>query len=175
MSDEQTQVHILDLVEWIDGKQTELFQKNDSLKGSMRGVIIGLVVFFFVIWLVTYEYTVSSVLKGQFSFNVEIIVISNLIPALAIVIAGLSLFAPHFEKNEIEVRYERALDSRKKEVLSQGKESKLREFTDNERPFLKALIEIRSKNEGFTLKQLYDLDKTNTVFAKEKLLERLCK
>lgn len=169
---------ILDLVEWIDGKQTEkhtpLFQMRDSLGGKMTGLVISLLVLFFVMWIIAYEYGISLVLKGQSGFDVAIVASSALLPALAVVIAGLSMFTPYLERNEVEVRYRRALKLRKKEVESSGKESKLSDFTEDQKPFLKALIEIRGKNEGFTLRQLHDLDKTNVVFSKEKLLERLC-
>lgn len=77
--------------------------------------------------------------------------ISTLLSALVVVIAGLSLFTPYFEKNAVEVRLKRALELRKKDVESSGR--KLRDFNDEENVFIKALIEIRGKNEGFTLEQ----------------------
>jgi hypothetical protein len=168
---------ILELVRWIDGKQTEkqkLFQKNDSLRGQMTGLLVSLFVLFSVMWIIAYEYGISLILKGLSGFEVAIVASSALLPVLAMVTAILSLFMPYLEKNEVEVRYRRALKLRKKEVESSGKESKLSDFTEDKKPFLKALIEIRSKNEGFTLRQLYDLDKTKAVFSKEKLLEILC-
>lgn len=164
---------ILALVLWIDGKKTELFQDYDGFRGKMARLVVGFVVLFLVVWLIMYEYAVSFVVKGEFGFNVEVIVISTLLSALAVMIAGLSLFTPYFEKNAVEVRLKRALELRKKEVESSGR--KLRDFNDEESIFVKALIEIRGKNEGFTLEQLYDLDKNKAVFSKEKLLERLCK
>jgi hypothetical protein len=170
---------ILELVQWIDDKRlqkgTWLFRRNDAFGGEMTRPIIGLLVFFFVVWIIVYEYGVSLAFQGLYDYKAIIAASSALLPAMAVVIACLALFNPYLEKNQVEVRYKRALKLRKKEVESSGKESKLNDFTEDEKPFLKALIEIGSKNEGFTLKQLYSLDKTNMVFTREKLLERLCK
>jgi uncharacterized membrane protein len=166
---------ILDLVQWIDEKQTEkktmIFQGYDDLKGRMKRVVISLVVLYFVVWFALYEYGANLILKGQFGTDSMLVFLSSLLAALAVIIAELSFVQPYLEENEIEVRYERALDLRKKETTS----SKMLDFTEDEKTLLKALIEIGGKNRGFTLKQLYDLDKTKIVFSEEKLLERLCK
>jgi hypothetical protein len=170
---------ILELVQWIDDKRrqkkTMFFRRNDAFGGEMTRLVFGLVALFFVVWIIVYEYGVSLAFQGLYDFKAAMTASSVLLPALAVVIASLALFNPYLEKNQVEVRYNRALKLRKKEVESSGKESKLTDFTEDEKPLLKALIEIGSKNEGFSLKQLYSLDKTNAVFTKEKLLERLCK
>lgn len=166
---------IFDLVEWIDGKQAELFQGYDGLKGKMAMGVVLLLSFFFAVGVIVDGYALVSIITGNFGLDVEIIVISTMLSAFSAVIAGLSLFSPFFEQNTVEVRFKRAIDSRKRDVELHGKKLKLKEFTGDEKPLLKALIEIRSKNDGFTLRQLYDLDKTKAVFSKEKLLERLCK
>jgi len=165
MPEEPPKDPILELVQWIDKRQIEkedsIFLSNDSLRGEMRRIIGAFLVLYFVVWLATYEYGVNLALKGQFSWNTTIVAMSALLAALAVLIAGATFVQPYLEKNEIEVRYKRATE--------------LHDFTDDEKPFLRALIEIGSKNRGFTLKQLYDLDKTKVVFTEEKLLERLCK
>jgi len=166
---------IFDLVQWIDGKQTELFQGYDGLKGKMARGIVGLLLVFFVVWVIVVGYALVSIITGKFGFDIEIVAISTMLSAFSAVIAYLSLSSPFLEKNKVEVRFKRALGLRKKHVELHGKELKLKDFTEDEKPLLKALIEIRSKTEGFTLRQLYDLDKTNALFSKEKLLERLCK
>jgi uncharacterized membrane protein len=168
---------ILDLVQWIDEKQatknkkTMIFQRNDSLKGEMRAYVFGLLVLYFLVWVASYEYGANLVLKGQFSNDSLLVVLSSLLAALAVIIAGMSLVQPWLKENEIEVRYDRALDIRKKETQT----SKIHDFTENEKPLLKALIEIGGNHRQFTLRQLYDLDKTKIVFSEEKLIERLCK
>jgi hypothetical protein len=60
---------------------------------------------------------------------------------------------------------------RKEEVESSGKDSKLRDFNDNDKLLLKALIKIKSKNEEFSLEQIYDMNPS--MFTKEKLMEKL--
>lgn len=53
-----------------------------------------------------------------------------------------------------------------------SKALKLRQFNPNEKILLKALIKIKAKNLEFELEELYNVD--DTLFTKEKLLERLC-
>jgi hypothetical protein len=169
---------IPNLVEWIDSKESQkknsLFMTGDIFRGDLRGVAISLIVFYLVIWLVSYEFAVNLALKGQLGFDVAIVVISAFISALATVIAGMSLLQPYLERNEIEVRYNRALKLRKQEIEATGTKAKIRDFTESEKIFLRPLIQIRGKYRSLTLKQLYDSDKTKVIFAEEKLLERLC-
>ena len=155
MSKETPRDMILELVQWIDDKRFQkgnmLFRRNDVFGGEMARLVIGLLVLFFVVWIVVYEYGVSLAFQGLFDFRAAMTASSVLLPALAVVIACLALFNPYFEKNKVKVRYERALKLRKKEV---GSGANVQDFTDNEKLFLWALIEIGSKNESFNLKQL---------------------
>jgi hypothetical protein len=82
-----------------------------------------LVALFVTVWLIMFAYGTSFIMEGQFGFDVEIIVISTLLSALAVVNAGLSLFMPYLEKNAIELRYKRALIYAKRS-WSQGEKSR---------------------------------------------------
>jgi len=176
MSKETPKTMILELIEWVESKRVQkkarLFRAYDSFGGEMKRLLLLLIAFFFVVWLAVYEWEVSLAFQGLLDLKAVITASSALLPALAVVIACLALFNPYFEKNAVKVRYKRALDLRKKEIES---ESRLDDFTDDEKLSLWVLIEIGSKNEFFNLKQLYNYDKTKTVFTEEKLLDRLCK
>jgi hypothetical protein len=176
MSEEALNSPVLEIVEWIDSKQTfkgtAIVRSGDGLRGRMNRPFLWLVVLFFIVWLGVYEYSVNLAFKGQYNFDTFVLGSSTLLAASAVILAGMSLMQPFMGKNETEVRYKRALNVRKMEVERRIK-PKIRDFTDDEKPILKALVEILGKNEGFTLKQLYDLDKTKSIFSEEKLLERI--
>lgn len=167
---------ILEIVDWIDSKQankkTAILLSYDSVKGEMKRTFFWLVIFFFVVWVIVYEYSVNLAFRGQYTFDTFALASSTLLAAMAAVLAGMALMQPYMEGNETQVRYERALRLRKEEV-ERGTEPKLYDFTDEEKPFVKTLIGILGKNKGFTLRQLYDIDKTKAVFSEEKLLEKL--
>jgi hypothetical protein len=78
------------------------------------------------------------------------------------------------KENETNVRYRRALDFRKKDSEKSNEKEKVRDFTEEEKPLVKALVIIMSNNKDFTLRQLYDLDKNQVIFSRDRLLERLC-
>jgi hypothetical protein len=50
------------------------------------------------------------------------------------------------------------------------KASQLRSFDDEEKPLLKALIRIKTKNEEFKLRMLYEMDKkaNGDIFTEKK-------
>jgi hypothetical protein len=175
----QLSKNVLDLIQWIDDKQTnkktKIILKNEILRGETRNYVIAFLALYFVVWFGSYEYGLSLLFKGQFSLDAVLILMSILLSALAVVIAGMTFLQPYLKEHEINVRYTRALDLRKKEMETSETKVKLQNFTDEEKPLLKALIEILSTNREFTLKQLCDLDKNKTIFSDDRLLERLCK
>jgi len=163
---------IFELVQWIDSKKNTLFYGNDIFRGEMRNIAIALVTIPIVVGLIVYEYGVNLAFQGAYDLKAMVTVIPALFSSLAVEVALLAFFKPDFEKNALKIRYKRALDLHKKEVKS---DLKLKDFTDDEKIALWALIEIGSNNEVFSLEQLYSFDKSKIVFTREKLLEKLCK
>ena len=116
------EVDILGLVDWLDGKQkdrkhrlmrswiVELLSSNRT-----RRLLIADVIGFFVIWFVVYEYGVTLLAKGAFTFDSLLAGLSALVSAAAMLIAGITLIQPYLHENETYVRYKRALDLRKKD------------------------------------------------------------
>ena len=83
--------------------------------------------------------------------------ISAMWASLAVIFAFFSLVFQTAEGNANDKRYERALG--------------LRQFDENEKPLLKGLIKIKTKNYEFSLEQIYKINKE--MFTNEKLIERL--
>lgn len=76
---------------------------------------------------------------------------------MATFMAFFSLLAQVGERNMVEVRFKRAL--------------KLKQFTEDEKPFLNALIKLRSRNPNTDLELVYNM--YPEMFTQKKLLEKL--
>ena len=178
------EVDILALVDWLDGKQKD--PKNPLMRswvvelfsGKIRGAVIAYLIGFFVIWFGAYEYGVTLALKGAFTFDSLLIVLTALVSAVGVLLAGMTFIQPYLHENETYVRYKRALDFRKKDSEKNNGKEKISAFTEEEKPLLKALIMLmatmRYEYNDFSLRTLYDLDKNQVMFSRDKLLERLC-
>jgi hypothetical protein len=175
------EVDILGLVDWLDGKQKD--RKNPLLRswivelcvGKTRKAVITFLIGFFVIWFGVYEYGVNLALKGAFTFDSFLVVTSALVSAAAVLLAGMTFIQPYLHENETYVRYRRALDLRKKDSEKNNGKEKISDFTEEERPLVRALIILMAtKQRDFSLRTLYDLDKNQVLFSTDKLLERLC-
>jgi H+/gluconate symporter-like permease len=178
------EVDILALVDWLDGKQKD--RKNPLMRswivelfsGKIRGAVIAYLIGFFVIWFGAYEYGVTLALKGAFTFDSLLVVLTALVSAAGVLLAGMTFIQPYLHENETYVRYKRALDFRKKDSEKNNGKEKISAFTEEEKPLLKALIMLmatmRYEYNDFSLRTLYDLDKNQVMFSRDKLLERLC-
>jgi H+/gluconate symporter-like permease len=178
------EVDILALVDWLDGKQKD--RKNPLMRswivelfsGKIRGAVIAYLIGFFVIWFGAYEYGVTLALKGAFTFDSLLVVLTALVSAAGVLLAGMTFIQPYLHENETYVRYKRALDFRKKDSEKNNGKEKISAFTEEEKPLLKALIMLmatmRYEYNDFSLRTLYDLDKNQAMFSRDKLLERLC-
>jgi len=174
------ELDILGLVDWLDGKQnnrkdplirepiTELF------RGERKGFVIAPLISFFIIWFGVYEYAVHLTSNRAFTFDSFLVVLTALLSAIAVEIAGLTFIQPYIRENETNVRYRRALNLRKKDSEKSNGEERIRDFTEEEKPLVKALIIIMGNNKEFTLRQLYDADRNQVIFSRDRLLERLC-
>ena len=89
--------------------------------------------------------------------------IFTLLTLTVIFLAFISVTIQTTEQNVIEARLKNA--------------SKIRKFTDKEKPLLKALIKIKSKNKELKLSILYTINKESNgdIFTENKLLEAICK
>jgi H+/gluconate symporter-like permease len=178
------EVDILGLVDWLDGKQKD--RKNPLMRswivelfsGEIRGAVIAYLIGFFVIWFGAYEYGVTLALKGSFTFDSLLVVLTALVSAAGVLLAGMTFIQPYLHENETYVRYKRALDFRKRDSEENNGKGKISAFTEEEKPLLKALIilmaTMRYEYNDFSLRTLYDLDKNKVMFSRDKLLERLC-
>jgi len=176
-----TELGILGLIDWLDSKQKD--EKNpiihssitEVFRGETRSTVIAIVITFFIIWLGAYEYGINLALRGALTFNSLLVIATAVFSGIAVVIAGITFISPYLHENEINVRYRRALDFRKKDIEKSSEGEKVKDFTEEEKPLLKALIIVMSSNpKDFTLRQLYDLDKNQAIFSRDRLLERIC-
>ena len=88
--------------------------------------------------------------------------IFTLLTLTVILLAFVSIVMQTTEKNVVDARFKNAL--------------KIKNFSATERPMLKALIKIKSKNREFQLNTLYYLDKEakGDLFTESRLLEIIC-
>jgi hypothetical protein len=87
--------------------------------------------------------------------------ISISLASVAVFMAFISIVIQTGERNIVEGRFERAL--------------KLRKFDDTEKTLVKALIKIKSKNDQFKLRLVYERNKeaNGDMFSEKRLLEKL--
>jgi hypothetical protein len=151
MKPKEPEDKILELVNWIDAHEKQVIRPLDIFF-NWKGALLLLVGVSFVIVEVLNFITSVSADK-----------IFTLLTLLVIFLAFISIVLQTTEQNVIDARLKNAL--------------KLKKFTDNEKPLLKALIKIKSKNKELKLGWLYAMDKESNgdIFTENRLLELLCK
>jgi hypothetical protein len=137
---------ILDLIQWIDKQKCKLFKRLDAFHGSAFLLIV------MGIWL----FLIETLLWSGSVSNVDKTVI--VLAFVGVVIALFTLLAQFGKERIVEANFEKALKLKT-------------DFNSNQKIFLKALIKIKAENPEFELEELYKKD--NTLFTKEKLLQRL--
>ncbi len=147
----ESQDEILQLIEWIDKNEKQLIRWRDA--------------FYHLGWLLLIMIVVVMVIPGALiltnATNIERVV--ALLSTVAILLAFLSMVTQVSERNVLEARTKHAL--------------KMKKFTDKEKPLLKALLKIKSKNPENKLATLYALDREvkGDIFTKKSLLDALIK
>lgn len=137
---------ILELIRWVDKQKGSLFKRFDAFHGlTVLLIVVG-------VWLFP---VMILLLFGTFSVVDKMIIGLSFV---GVVVAFFALLAQFGRENMVTANYSKAL--------------KLRQFNPNEKILLKALIKIKAKNLEFELEELYNVG--DTLFTKEKLLERLC-
>jgi uncharacterized membrane protein YqjE len=138
---------ILELVQWIDEQEKNLFKLYDAFGGMGRTFLMIFAVIFFITEFV--NFTISD-----FATKISIQLTS-----ISILIATIALVLDMGEKRKPEIRFERALNKKS--------------FSDREKALLRALVKIKSKNEEIKLMTIYEMDKeaNGDIFTEKKLLE----
>lgn len=149
MSEKQPKDEILELIEWIDSHESNLFKPSDLFSG-WRGALVSVVVLLFIIAEIMNFITASATER-----------ISIGLASVAVFMAFISIVIQTGERSIVEGRFERAL--------------KLRKFDDRQKLLVKALIKIKSKNGEFKLKIVYERNKAvnGNMFTEKRLLEKL--
>jgi hypothetical protein len=142
---------IVDLIHLVDCHKKHLFKTYDVFRGTLSITLISFIIVLFSIEVIA---IIDRLLFGTMN-DVDIIIIA--LSLIAAFMAFFSFVAQIGERNMVDVRFERAL--------------KLKNFTETEKPLLKALIKLRSRNPKTDLEQIYTMHPE--MFTKEKLLERV--
>src|SRR5271157_3755329 len=124
---------ILELVNWIDENEKQVIRPRDIFFNWKGGLLL----------LAGVSFTIVEILNFITSTNTD--KVFTLLTLIVIFLAFISIIIQTTEQNVIETRLKNA--------------SKIKKFTDREKPLLKALIKIKSKNKQFRLMVLYSLDK----------------
>ncbi len=145
------ETEILELANWIDKNEKLLIRWRDA--------------FYHLGWLVLLLSAIIIVLIGTLiimgATNSEKVIVT--ISIVAVLLAFISMVTQVSERSAIEARMKHAL--------------RIRTFNEEEKPLLKALLKIKSKNREQKLSTLYFLDKEDRgdTFTKRKLVEILCR
>lgn len=138
------------LIEWLDKNERQLIRWRDAFYhlGWLLLIMIVVVV------------AIPSVLVFTNATNIERVV--ALLSTVAILLAFLSMVTQVNERSVVEARMKHAL--------------RMKNFTETEKPLLKALIKIKSKNPEDKLASLYALDGEagGDIFTERSLLQTLC-
>ena len=147
----QPEDKILELVNWIDEHEKQVIRPQDIFFNWKGALLL----------LVGVSFAIVEVLNFITSTNID--KIFTLLTLIVIFLAFISIVIQTTEQNVIEARLKNA--------------SKIKKFTDREKPLFKALIKIKSKNKEFKLGILYALDEETNgdIFTENKLLEIICK
>jgi predicted PurR-regulated permease PerM len=140
---------ILELIRVIDHYKCDLFKWYDVFLG-MLPILIAVIISYILIEPVLAFGAMSSIerILGALSF-------------LTLIVAIFAFVTPFMKGDIIRINFDRIL--------------KKSNFGEEQKPFLKALIIIKSENHEFELEQLYNEDKEKAIFSKQKLIEKLCK
>jgi hypothetical protein len=149
--EKQGEDKILELVDWIDEHEKQVIRPQDIFFNWKGALLLSVGVSFAIV----------EVLNFITSTNID--KIFTLLTLMVIFLAFISIVLQTTEQNVVETRLEHA--------------SKIKKFTDREKPLLKALIKIKSKNKELKLSVLYAADKETNgdIFTENKLLEIICK
>jgi hypothetical protein len=142
---------IVELIRLVDKNKFELFKYFDVFRGDWGIMLTSLVITAILIFI--FVYVVGVVLR-ILSFTDQLVL--TLYP-LTLFFAFFSLTTRIQEKHVMDIRFKRALG--------------LKQFSEDEKPFLKALIKLRSRNPEMDLERIYNLHPE--MFTQEKLLEKL--
>ena len=142
---------ILELVNWLDKNEKQVIKRQDIFM-NWKGSLLFFVAILFGIVEILNLVTLTNFDK-----------IFTLLTLAVILLAFTSIVIQTTEKNVFDARFKNAL--------------KIKNFSGTERPILKALIKIKSKNREFQLSTLYYLDKEakGDLFTESRLLEIICK
>ena len=142
---------ILELVNWLDKNEKQVIKRQDIFM-NWKGALLFIVAILFAIIEILNLVTLTNFDK-----------IFTLLTLAVILLAFTSIVMQTTEKNVFDARFKNAL--------------KIKNFSGTERPLLKALIKIKSKNREFQLSKLYYLDKEakGDLFTESRLLEIICK
>ncbi len=138
------------LIEWLDKNERQLIRWRDT--------------FYHLGWLLLVMIAIVVAIPGVLIFtnatDLERLVAS--LSIVAVLLAFLSMVTQISERNVVEARLKHAL--------------RMKNFTETQKPLLKALIKIKSKNPESRLATLYILDRDarGDVFTKRSLLKTLC-
>jgi len=149
MSENQNKDKILELVNWIDDNESNLITSYDFFIGWERIFGLLFIIMFFTAEILNF---VTASVTDKISIGLA---------SLAVFMAFASIIIQTGESNMVEGRYKRALT--------------LGKFDDTEKILLKALIKVRSKNDDFKLRAVYERSKVSgaDIFTEKRLLEEL--
>jgi len=142
---------ILSLIRFVDCKEFVLFKDFDVFKG---------------VWGITFASLIAIFILLLIDVVVEGIILKTMpiLNQITLSLTTLGLFFTYFalttkigEKQVIDIRFKRATG--------------LKHFTEDEKPILKALIKLRSRNPKMDLERISKMHPE--MFTKEKLLETL--
>jgi hypothetical protein len=141
---------ILEMVEWLDAHEKQVFKPFDILL-NWKGAL------FFVVGL---SFFAVEVLNFLTSVNAD--KVFTLLTLLVVFLAFLSIIIQTTELSQEKVRLKRSL--------------RIGNFSDKEKPLLKALLKIKSHNKEFKLNLLYTANKeaNGDMFTEKNLLALLC-
>ena len=144
------EIKIPKLIKFIDTKKLDLFKFYDVFRGGISIMFLSL----FIILFCGEIFALYGLYSGTMS---ELNALLLALTIVALFFSFFSLLTNIGEKNMVEVRFNRALE--------------MKSFSESEKPFLDALIRMRSRNPKINLELIYQLNPK--MFDKEKLLENL--
>lgn len=149
MSEDQTKDKILELIQWIDSHESELFRPSDFFSSWRRPLALLFVLLFGIAEIMNFV-TASATER-----------ISISLASVMVFMAFITIVIQTSESNIVEGRFKKALKSRT--------------FDDKQKLLVKALIKMKSKNDQFKLGLIYERNKAanGDMFTEKKLLEKL--
>jgi hypothetical protein len=141
---------VLELIKWLEINEERVFKPTDLFFGWKGSFLLIFAVLF----------GISELLNFIASTNIE---------KISVMLAGIGVFLA-FMAIIVQTGKDNMIDGRMRNAY------KLRDFTEREKPLLKALIKIQSENDELKLSILYAMDKETKgeTFTEKKLLEILC-